>query len=132
MVKNPPSNAGDAGSIPGQGTKIPHATGQLSLRAATTEPVHSGAHTPQLESLHVATTEPVRSRARTPQPERSPRASMKIPCAATKTQSSRIKQTNKQKKTKTNEVVGNYSQAEVQQMTLLPPASCSFPSRHRS
>ena len=24
-VKNPPSNAGDAGSIPGLGTKIPHA-----------------------------------------------------------------------------------------------------------
>ena len=25
MVKNPPSNSGDTGSIPGQGTKIPHA-----------------------------------------------------------------------------------------------------------
>ena len=25
VVKNPPSNVGDAGSIPGQGTKIPHA-----------------------------------------------------------------------------------------------------------
>ena len=25
VVKNPPSNAGDAGSIPGLGTKIPHA-----------------------------------------------------------------------------------------------------------
>ena len=42
-VKNPPSNAGDASSIPGQGTKIPHAMGQLSPRAATTEPVRSGA-----------------------------------------------------------------------------------------
>ena len=40
MVKNPPSNAGDVGSIPGQGTKIPHATGQLSPHATTTEPVH--------------------------------------------------------------------------------------------
>ena len=30
VVKNLPSNAGDAGSIPGWGTKIPHATGQLS------------------------------------------------------------------------------------------------------
>ena len=30
VVKNPPSNAGDMGSAPGQGTKIPHATGQLS------------------------------------------------------------------------------------------------------
>ena len=29
-VKNPPSNAGDMGSIPGQGTKILHATGQVS------------------------------------------------------------------------------------------------------
>ena len=35
MVKNLPSNAGDVGSIPGQGTKIPHATGQLRPRAAT-------------------------------------------------------------------------------------------------
>ena len=31
IVRNPPSNAGDASSIPGQGTKIPHATRQLSL-----------------------------------------------------------------------------------------------------
>ena len=37
MVKNPPYNAGGAGSIPGQGTKIPHAVGQLSLHATTTE-----------------------------------------------------------------------------------------------
>ena len=28
-----PSNAGDRGSIPGQGTKIPHAAGQLSRHA---------------------------------------------------------------------------------------------------
>ena len=28
MVKNPPGNAGDAGLIPGLGTKIPHATEQ--------------------------------------------------------------------------------------------------------
>ena len=38
MVKNLSYNAGDAASIPGQGTKIPHALGQLSLRAKTTEP----------------------------------------------------------------------------------------------
>ena len=37
VVKNLPSNAGYMGSIPGQGTKIPHAAGQLNLRAATTE-----------------------------------------------------------------------------------------------
>ena len=42
MVKNPPSNAGDAGSIPGLGTKIPHAVGQLSPCATTAEPMHSG------------------------------------------------------------------------------------------
>ena len=29
VVKNPPCNGGDMGSIPGQGTKIPYATGQL-------------------------------------------------------------------------------------------------------
>ena len=38
MVKNPPSNAGGMGPIPGQGTKIPHAAGQLSLHAV--EPTH--------------------------------------------------------------------------------------------
>ena len=27
VVKNPPANAGDTGSIPGPGTKIPHALG---------------------------------------------------------------------------------------------------------
>ena len=37
VVKNPSCNAGDAGSIPGQATKIPHAEGQLSPRATTTE-----------------------------------------------------------------------------------------------
>ena len=31
MVKNSPSNTGEAGLIPGQETKIPHAEGQLSL-----------------------------------------------------------------------------------------------------
>ena len=65
VVKNPPCNAGDAGSIPGQGTKIPHALGQVSpcttttelarlnKRACgpqTTEPMHSGTPAPQLHS----------------------------------------------------------------------------------
>ena len=40
VVKNPPCNAGDAGLIPGQGTKIPHAVGQLSPHATTTELTH--------------------------------------------------------------------------------------------
>ena len=39
VVKNLPWNAGDIGSIPGQGTKIPHATKQLSLHTITREPV---------------------------------------------------------------------------------------------
>ena len=47
VVKNPPSNAGGEGSIPDQGTKIPHAAGQPSPCAATTELAHSGVHTPQ-------------------------------------------------------------------------------------
>ena len=40
VVKNPPSNAEDVGSIPSQRTKIPHATGQLSPQA-TTKTQHS-------------------------------------------------------------------------------------------
>ena len=32
VVKNPPCNAGKAGLIPGQGTKIPRAPGQQSPR----------------------------------------------------------------------------------------------------
>ena len=59
MVKNPPSNAGDKGSIPGQGTKFPHAAGQLGQRATTTEPTCPGARTPQLErSPRAATKDP--------------------------------------------------------------------------
>ena len=37
MIKNLPYDAGDVTLIPGQGTKIPHADGQLSLRATTIE-----------------------------------------------------------------------------------------------
>ena len=33
LVQNPPCRAGEAGSIPGQGTKIPHATPLASPRA---------------------------------------------------------------------------------------------------
>ena len=40
VVKNLPYNAGDMGSIHSQGTKIPHAVGQLSPHATTTELVH--------------------------------------------------------------------------------------------
>ena len=37
MIKNSPFNAENVGSIPGQGTKIPHAMGQLSPHIATRE-----------------------------------------------------------------------------------------------
>ena len=40
VVKNPPCNAGDVGSIPGQGTKIPHTAEQLSLSATAREFMH--------------------------------------------------------------------------------------------
>ena len=40
-VKNLLSKAGDAGWMPGWGTKIPQATGQLSLGTATTELAYS-------------------------------------------------------------------------------------------
>ena len=39
LVKNPPCNAGDARSMPGQGAKLPHATDHLSPTTAITEPV---------------------------------------------------------------------------------------------
>lgn len=43
-IKNPPCDAEDTGSVPDQGTKIPHAAEQLTACSATTEP------TPQLET----------------------------------------------------------------------------------
>ena len=55
MVKNPPSNAGDVGSISGQRTKIPRAAGQLNLRATTTELMclNERAHGPlTMEPMH--------------------------------------------------------------------------------
>ena len=39
VVKNSPYNAGDMGSISGEGIKIPSAVGQLSLHATTREPM---------------------------------------------------------------------------------------------
>ena len=79
VVKNQPSSARDEGSIPGWGTKIPLAAGQLRPRPATTEPARSGAHAPQLErSPQTATRE-----ARVPQ-RRIPHVTMKIPHDANK------------------------------------------------
>lgn len=50
-VKNLSSSAEDESSIPGQVTKIPHATGQLNPLAKTTEPITREAHAPQLKDL---------------------------------------------------------------------------------
>ena len=41
VVKNPPSNAGDETSIPGSGTKIPHATRKESPCTTTRESPHT-------------------------------------------------------------------------------------------
>ena len=57
VVKNPPSNARGVSSIPGQGTKIPHAAGHLSPSATTPGPVCSSVHTPQLEKMPVCCNE---------------------------------------------------------------------------
>ena len=46
---------GDKGSIPGRGTKIPHATEQLSPQATTAEPTYSTAYALQQECLCATT-----------------------------------------------------------------------------
>ena len=48
-------NAGDAGSIPAGGIKIPHATEQLSPYTPTSEPTRSGAHVPHQKIPHATT-----------------------------------------------------------------------------
>ena len=40
VIKNLPCKARDVGSIPGQGTKIPHVSVKLSPRATTIEHAH--------------------------------------------------------------------------------------------
>ena len=50
MVKNPPCNAADAGSIPSGGLGFLHAMEQRNPSSATAE-----AHAPQLERLSAAT-----------------------------------------------------------------------------
>ena len=80
MVKNPPSNAGDADSIPGRGTKIPHAAGQLSPCAAITKPACSNYRAHALWSLRATTREkPVLHN------EEPAHHNGKIPCVVTKT-----------------------------------------------
>ena len=55
VVKNPPSNGGDAGLISGRGIKISHAMGHLSPCATTTEltRLNERARVPQItEPMH--------------------------------------------------------------------------------
>ena len=98
MAKNPPSNTGDAGLIPGWGIKIPHAAGQVSPHATTTDPV---CH--KLQSPHVLEPEchNQREKTLTPHLERRLHAARKIPCATTKTR-------HNQKKKKTLQGRGYY------------------------
>ena len=65
MVKNTPSKAGDPGLIPGWGTKIPYAEGQLNPSSTTPKAVCSGVPTPQ--------------------PGRNPHTAMKFSLVATET-----------------------------------------------
>ena len=57
VVKNPPCNARDAGSIPGPGTRFPHVAGQLSPHATTREPACHNYRAHALWSLHATTRE---------------------------------------------------------------------------
>ena len=58
MVKNPPVNAGDTGSIPGPG-RFPHAVEQLSPAPQLLKPTPPGAHAQQQEREAMAMRSPV-------------------------------------------------------------------------
>ena len=85
VVKNLPDKPGDAGSIPGQGTKIPHSGEQLSPHTPSIEPLSSRARAPPLGSLCSTTTEACElwnQRSSTTEPTsqlESPRATTKDP-----------------------------------------------------
>ena len=76
VVKNPPYNAGDASLIPGQGTKIPHAAGQLSPHATANELTCLNYRAHVTWSPRATTRE---EKTHIPQLERSPSAAMKDP-----------------------------------------------------
>ena len=87
MVKNLPSNAGHVGLIPGQGSKIPHAVGQLNPRAIIIEsPCAANYRAHVIWNLRTTTTEPMCPGACTQQLEReTPHATIeKSPSAAMK------------------------------------------------
>ena len=71
VAKNLPLSSGDLGSVPGWGTKILHASGQLSPHAAATEPSCSAALEPQLGKVMCHSKGPAqqkRERKKSPSP----------------------------------------------------------------
>ena len=70
MVKNPPANAGDMGSISGSGRS--HMLRSNETRAPQLLNLHSRACEPQLLSQHATTIEAHVPRARAPQQEKPP------------------------------------------------------------
>ena len=49
VLRNSPFNAGDAGSIPGWGTKIPHAEGKLTSCASATKSANCNERFPKIQ-----------------------------------------------------------------------------------
>ena len=70
------SSAGS--SIPGQGTRIPHAVGQLNPHATAAEAAHSGVHTPQQEKPVQWNREPTHQKEDPAQPKPGEIKTMKI------------------------------------------------------
>ena len=77
VVKNPPANAGDTGSIPGLGRS------RMSRSNNAREPqllsLHSRAREPQLLSLRATTSEAHAPRAHAPQQEKPPQWEARAP-----------------------------------------------------
>ena len=61
MVKNLACKAGDPGLIPGWGTEVPHAKGQLTPFTTTNEPVHCNnrSYMMQTKIPHATTKDPM-------------------------------------------------------------------------
>ena len=77
MVKNPPANAGDTGSIPGPGRS--HMPRSNQARAPQLLSLRSRARESQLLSLHVTAAEAHVPRARAPQQEKPPQWEARTP-----------------------------------------------------
>ena len=69
VVKNPPANSGDTGSIPGQGTRSHMPMYNEARATQLLKPVYPRAHAPQQEKPLLAA------------PRESPLTAMKIQCS---------------------------------------------------